>query len=218
MAPPFDFLDRAFLPLVGRMGPRVTVELQAYGFYPVGTGRLHVSIEPAPISRLGRLDLPERGEIKRRLAVGIVADLSPGIARRELLAAQAVLGWEASCYRIETVKAHCPGNVITLTVESEHVTEVFTGFGEKGLRAEVVGRDAALEAKAYLDAGAAVGAHLADQLLLPMALAGGGSFRTVAPSSHARTQMALLERLLGAKTTVEDAGGGAFVVEVRGAG
>jgi RNA 3'-terminal phosphate cyclase (ATP) len=215
MAPPFDFLDKAFLPLLARMGPRVTARLFAPGFYPAGGGRLRVQIEPA---KLARLDLPERGAVAERLAVAAVANLPAAIARRELDAAQAVLGWEASCFRMETLKGSPgPGNVITIAVRCAHVTEVFTGFGEKGVRAEDVAGRAAGEAKAWLDAGVPVGEHLADQLLLPMALAGGGSFRTVALSSHTRTQIELLERVLGTRIEVADAGGGAFAVEVHGA-
>jgi RNA 3'-terminal phosphate cyclase (ATP) len=214
MAPPFDFLERAFLPLLGRMGPRVTAHLEASGFYPAGGGRLRVSVAPAPLTRL---ELPERGELRSRAVVAMVANLPGAIARRELDAAAAVLGWDASCLRIQVVKgAPGPGNVVTILVESEHVTEVFTGFGEKGVRAEVVAERAAKEARAYLDAGVPVGEHLADQLLLPMALGGGGAFRTGAPSSHTRTQIELLEQMLGARTTVTERAG-AFDVEVRAA-
>ena len=214
MAPPFDFLERAFLPLLGRMGPRVTAHLEASGFYPAGGGRLRVTVAPAPLTRL---DLPERGEIRSRRVVAMVANLPGAIARRELDAAAAVLGWDPSCFRIEVIKgAPGPGNVVTIAVESEHVTEVFTGFGEKGVRAEVVAGRAATEARAYLDAGLPVGEHLADQLLLPMALAGGGSFRTGAPSSHTRTQIELLEQMLGARTIVTERDG-TFEIEVRGA-
>jgi RNA 3'-terminal phosphate cyclase (ATP) len=214
MAPPFDFLEQAFLPLLGRMGPRVTAHLDACGFYPAGGGRLRVSVAPAPLTRL---ELPARGEIRGRLVVAMVANLPGAIARRELDAAAAVLGWDPSCLRIQVIKgAPGPGNVVTIRVESEHVTEVFIGFGEKGVRAETVAERAATEARAYLDAGVPVGEHLADQLLLPMALAGGGSFRTVAPSSHTRTQIELLEQMLGARTTVTERDG-AFDVEVRAA-
>src|SRR5205809_4457366 len=45
-APPFDFLDRTFLPLVRRMGPNVSVRLERYGFYPAGGGRFVAEIEP----------------------------------------------------------------------------------------------------------------------------------------------------------------------------
>jgi RNA 3'-terminal phosphate cyclase (ATP) len=215
MAPPFDFLEKAFLPLLARLGPRVTARLVTPGFYPAGGGRILVSVEPAP---LGRLDLVERGAIQSRRALAAVAHLPVAIARRELDAAREVLGWEEACFQIATLKASPgPGNVVTLVVTCEHVTEVFTGFGQKGVRAEVVAGRAAQEAKAWLDAGVPVGEHLADQLLLPMALAGGGSFRTVAPSSHTRTQMELLDRVLGTTTIAKEADPGVFLVEVRGA-
>ena len=215
MAPPFDFLNQAFLPLLARMGPRVTARLVSPGFYPAGGGCIVVSVEPA---KLVRLDLPERGEVRSRRAVAAVAHLPIAIARREIEAAREVLGWEVGCFHVEHLKGSPgPGNVITITVACEHVTEVFTGFGQKGVRAEVVGEEAAREAKAWLDAGVPVGEHLADQLLLPMALAGGGSFRTSAPSSHTRTHMELLDRVLGTKTTAAEVGAGVFEIEVRGA-
>src|SRR6185503_402954 len=162
MAPPFDFLAKAYLPLVSRMGPRVTAELDARGFYPAGGGRFRVSIEPA--KALSRLDLPERGEILRRSLTATVANLPPSIALREIEAAASVLGWERSSFRPEVLKnAPGPGNVVTITIESQHVTEVVTGFGEKGIRAEVVAEQAAQQAAAYIEAGVPVGEHLADQ-------------------------------------------------------
>jgi len=211
LAPPFEFLDRAFLPLLGRLGPRVTATLEARGFYPAGGGRLRVTVEPAP---LGSLELLERGPVVRREGVAIVANLSGAIARREIEAAAAVLGWERECFRIEQAKGSPgPGNVVNVVVESEHVTEVFTAFGEKGVRAEEVGDRAARAARAYLDSGAPVGEHLADQLVLPMALGGGGAFRTVLPSSHTRTQIDLLGRMLDARITVSAVSDA--VVEIR---
>ena len=58
-APPFDYLERVFLPVVNRLGPRVAVTLERHGFYPAGGGRFTITIEPAP--RLARLDLCDRG-------------------------------------------------------------------------------------------------------------------------------------------------------------
>src|SRR4029078_11375422 len=128
--------------------------------------------------------------------------------------ARALLGGDESSFRPDMIRdAAGPGNVITIAVESAHVTEVFTAFGERSVRAEVVGERAAREAKAYLDAGVPVGQHLADQLLLPMALAGRGSFRTGAPSSHTTTQAALLRKILGAKIRIEKESEAVFRVE-----
>ena len=52
------------------------------------------------------------------------------------------------------------------------------------------------EVREYLRAGVPVGPHLADQLLLPLALAGGGSFITLSPSPHARTNIQVIQAFL----------------------
>ncbi|HSN13272.1 MAG TPA: RNA 3'-terminal phosphate cyclase, partial [Anaeromyxobacteraceae bacterium] len=198
MAPPFDFLARAFLPLVGRMGPRCVATLERPGFYPAGGGRFVVAIEPAPA--FGTLTLTERGEIRGRRATAVVALLARTIAERELKAVRDRLGWDPSLCRVESVDgAVGPGNVVSVEVESEHVTELFTGVGERGVSAERVGAGVADEAREYLAAGVPVGRHLADQLLLPMALGGGGRFRTVKPSSHTHTHVELLRSFLGSE-------------------
>jgi RNA 3'-terminal phosphate cyclase (ATP) len=94
------------------------------------------------------------------------------------------------------------------------VTELFTGFGERGVSAERVGAGVADEAAGYLAAGVPVGRHLADQLLLPMALGGGGAFRTVQPSGHTRTHVQLLRAFLGCEIAVREAGERAWMIEV----
>ncbi len=71
-----------------------------------------------------------------------------------------------------------PGNAIVLEIQTEQVTAVFTGFGERGRPAEAVAREAVDAAKAWLQADVPVDEYLADQLLLPLALVGSGSFRT----------------------------------------
>jgi RNA 3'-terminal phosphate cyclase (ATP) len=201
-APPFPHLARAFLPLLGRMGPHVAARLERAGFYPAGGGRLVVEVTPAP--SLAPLDLLDRGAVRRVSGTATIANLPASIALREMEVARAVLGGEEDAYRPDVLRDVAgPGNVVAVTAESEHVTEVFTAFGERGVRAEVIGERAAHEAKAYLDAGVPVGEHLADQLLLPLALAGRGSFRTVTPSSHTTTQAALLRRILGVKIRIE---------------
>lgn len=213
MAPPFDFLARAFLPLVERMGPRCTAVLERPGFYPAGGGRFRVAIEPA--STFERLVLLERGEIRSRRATAVVALLARSIAERELKQIRDRLNWDPSTLHIESVaNAVGPGNVVSVEIESEHVTELFTGFGERGVSAERVGMGVANEAADYLAAGVPVGRHLADQLLLPMALGNGGVFRTMKPSGHTRTHVELLRAFLGAEIQVREAGERAWEVDV----
>ncbi|HEY8368592.1 MAG TPA: RNA 3'-terminal phosphate cyclase [Thermodesulfobacteriota bacterium] len=212
-APPFDFLAKAFLPLVGRMGPRIEASLERYGFFPAGGGRFTVRIEPVP--RLGRLDLGERGEITGRRARVLVANLPRTIAEREAAVLRAALGWEPQAYTIETIEGSPgPGNVVMLEVAAEYVTEVFTGFGQRGVRAEAVAAGAAEACRTWLAAGVPVGEHLADQLLVPLALAGGGSFRTLPLSLHATTNIAVVRRFLDLPIRTTPAEDGTVLVEV----
>ena len=99
----------------------------------------------------------------------------------------------------ETVASHGPGNIVLLQVESENVTEVFTGFGERTVRAEVVADRVVTETRRYLASNAAVGEHLADQLLVPMALMKGGAFTTLPLSRHARTNIDTIGKFLPVK-------------------
>ncbi len=212
-APPIDFLARAFVPLLNRMGPKVHVAMERAGFYPAGGGRVFVNIEPA--AKLLPLHLPERGEITRRLAKAVVAALPGSVAVRELEQVQKRLGWTEDQLQIRQLPAEWgPGNLLTLEIESEHVTEVFTGFGARGVSAEAVADEAIEQARAYLGHGAPVGIHLADQLLLPLALAGGGSFVTHDPTRHTTTNVETIRLFLPLDISVKPDGRGHSRVEV----
>jgi RNA 3'-terminal phosphate cyclase (ATP) len=90
---------------------------------------------------------------------------------------------EDSAYR---VPSNGPGIAVMISLEYENVTEVFTGFGERGKHRESVAREAIIVANEYIGRGVPVGKHLADQLLVPLALSGGGRFVTCPPSLHTR--------------------------------
>ncbi|MCY1045867.1 RNA 3'-terminal phosphate cyclase [Corallococcus sp. bb12-1] len=213
-APPFEFLEKSYLPLLNRMGPRVEVTLERPGFYPAGGGKFRVNIHPA---KLQPLHLMERGRVLRREAVAQVAAIPFDVARRELETVAGVLKLREDQQRPEELKrAFGPGNVLRVEVESEHVTEVFTGFGERGKRAELVGEEVAAEVKRYLDAEVPVGEHLCDQLLLLLALAKGGGFRTLALDGHAHTQRETMAHFLDVKFDVREVSRDVCEVTVRG--
>lgn len=194
-APPFEFLDRVFLPVLRRMGVSVAARLERRGFYPAGGGRFTVEVEPA--GSLAPIQLFERGEIVGRRLRAVVENLPRHIARRELDEVCAGLAFEPEQAEIEEVQdGRGPGNVLLVELESTGITEVFTGFGEHQRSAEAVARDVVSEARQYLAAGVPVGRRLADQLLLPMALAGGGTFRTLPLSRHAQTNIEVIRTFL----------------------
>ncbi|HET8798979.1 MAG TPA: RNA 3'-terminal phosphate cyclase [Thermoanaerobaculia bacterium] len=202
-APPFEFLERAFLPLLRRMGAEIELTLVRPGFYPAGGGAIQVRIAPA--RSLRPLIVEERGAIAERRVRAVVANLPYEIAQREVRAAAGELEWGEETQEAHTITGSAgPGNTVSITVASEHVTEVFTAFGARGVRAEQVAHDAAKQAKRYINSDAAVGEHLADQLLLPMAAGGGGSFTTTPLSSHAITNLDVIRRFTDVRAEVED--------------
>ena len=149
-------------------------------------------------------------------ATAIVVNLPRSIAEREIEVLRASLSLRANEMAVEvTGKGPGPGNAVMVELHSEHVTEVVTGFGERGRRAEDVARRVADEVEAYLAADVPVGGHLADQLLLPMALAGGGSFRTQRLSKHTRTNMAVIQQFLDVEITATQEDAGVWRIEVR---
>lgn len=201
-APPFDFLQKSFLPVLGRMGAEVGATLERPGFYPAGGGRFHVHVEPCP--RLTPIELLERGAIVSTRARALVAQVSDGIAEREIEVVRNMLGWPRNGVDVEVVEnSFGPGNVLLLEVEAENVTEVVTGFGEKGIRAEDVARKAVRDMRKYLASDAPVGLHLADQILIPMAMAGSGRFRTPKLTRHTETNIEIVRRFLDIDITVE---------------
>jgi RNA 3'-terminal phosphate cyclase (ATP) len=126
-----------------------------------------------------------------------VARLPAHIGQRELATLEQRLGWPADCLHTRTItRSASPGNVVLIELASEHLTELFSCVGERGVPAEQVASRVAAEVSAYLQAQVPVGEHLADQLLLPLALGNGGVFRTLEPSLHTRTQVEVIRSFL----------------------
>lgn len=212
MAPSLDFLIEVFAPLLRSMGARVELSLPRHGFVPAGGGQAVMAVEPAP---LGGLELVEVGEVVRRRATSIVARLPTHVAERELAAVRAQLGWAASECEIRDVPADGPGNALLLFVErAGGGRELVTGLGERGTRAELVARRACDELAAWLAAEVPVGEHLADQLLLPMALGGGGRFRCNEPSLHTTTNIDTLAAFLPSRRPSARRDGASWIIEV----
>lgn len=203
LAPPFEFLQYAFLPVLNRMGPAVSARLERPGFAPNGGGRVIVDIQP--VSHLRSVAIPERGAILSQYAEVLLAHLPEHIARRELAVVQQALGYTDEQLRFQMVSdADGPGNVVNAIIQSEQVTECFSAFGQRGLPAEQVAQQVVEQVRRYLQAGVPVGRHLADQLLLPMALAGGGMFVTVKPSLHTLTNMEVIKTFMNVDLRAEE--------------
>jgi len=201
-SPPHDFLERCYLPLLAEMGGQVTLTLERPGFYPAGGGQYRALITP---SKLSPIEVVERGAVRGMRARAVVSQLHDNVAHRELRTLQDRLSIDKGSleFRRET-RSPGPGNVVTVDVESERLTAVFTSFGRKGVTAELVARGLVKQVQAYLSGGAPVGAHLADQLLLLFALAGGGRLVTQRPTLHTTTNLETIQRFLDVPITMAE--------------
>jgi RNA 3'-terminal phosphate cyclase (ATP) len=206
MAPPFEFMQRVFIPRLRALGLQIEATLLQSGFYPAGGGQFVVELEggrmPAP------LELLTRGEIVKREAKALLANLPMSIGMRELDVVARELGWSREECRPLQVGGRGPGNALCLIVETDSgAAEVVTGFGEKGVSAELVAERACQEMQRFIDADVPVGEHLADQLLIPMALAardGGSSvFASTTATQHTRTNAEIIARFLPVEFTFE---------------
>jgi len=212
-APPFDFLAKALIPLVNRMGPTVSAELERPGFYPAGGGKFTISIEPA--RELKGFELTDRGEVVRRCGRAVVSNLPAHIAEREIKVLCKGTNWDESCFSTDEVtNSRGPGNIVIIEVEAENVTEVFTGFGEVGRSAEAVATLALQSYQRWLKAAVPVGEYLADQIMLPLAIAGQGRYLTLPLTRHSTTHIELIGQFLGIGMKAERQGRDCCLVSV----
>lgn len=213
MAPPVEFLQESFLPQLHRIGVGATLELERHGFFPAGGGAVRATIQPwqAPAP----FELLERGKAIDRRAEVLIANLPAHVAAREAQALKHGLHWSHQEVDEREVQAAGPGNVIVARLRHAAVTAVFTAHGEMRRSAEQVAQDCVRSIRRHLEGDAPVCEHLADQLLLPLALGAGGRFRTCRPSEHTLTNAAIIARFLGPVVAIAEEAGSA-VVTVRG--
>ena len=201
MAPSFDFIEKCYLPVFERMGPRVSARIKRHGFFPRGGGRIEIDIAPSPLKRIECLD---RGKATGQSGMVVFAALGANKipARIRSAAAKALKGWDEEEIAIRDLPAdQGPGVSISLQAAYENVT----GFGKLGISAERIGGTAGKRMAGYQASKAFAGPYLQDQLLLPMAVAGGGAFSSVKISQHTRTAADIIAQFIGRNSQFEEA-------------
>ena len=244
-SPPYDYLKRVYLPVLERVGIRAKVNVQKWGWYPKGGGVVEATVNGGAGCRLTvegsnsqvggsaqhateeasalaadtltGLDLHHRGELLRVRGVSASSNLPKHIRVRQERAALQVLRARGVNARIQVVDAPSKGQgtVVFLWAESENAVAGFTSLGEMGKPAEQVAEEATQDLLAYLQGDAAVDRYLADQLVLPLALADGPShFTTEVVTQHLQTSAWLVNRFLPGRVRVEGkvgAAGGCWI-------
>jgi RNA 3'-terminal phosphate cyclase (ATP) len=206
MSPSLSFLEQSFLPILTSMGVNCEIQTSALGFYPAGGGKWQIAIEP--VKSLKPVHFTKAGsefakDIKNCSLNALVNLLPTTIGEREIVTAKKILNWQKASSQVQNVVTPGPGNSFQLSIDSKTHCSVFEVVGEQGISAESVAKRAAGRVNKFIYAQAAVEEHLADQLLLLMALAGSGSFTTTKPSLHTTTNIDVIKQMLGKEIMVK---------------
>ena len=197
-SPPFQYVEQVFLPALQKLGGTVDVELTRWGFYPRGGGEIRLQVKPG--HELQGVSLTKRGKLKElQLSACSTDNLPAHIVQREIAHMETSLADYKDKLRSETLvcRTFSPGNFVFLKAVYENTAAGFSALGKRGKPAEEVAAETCRAFKGFDRTEATVDSHLADQLILYLALAHGDSFiRTEKVTSHLQTNIDIIKKFL----------------------
>jgi RNA 3'-terminal phosphate cyclase (ATP) len=221
-SPSFDYAHDVWLPTLRKMGVDVHLELVRSGWFPVGQGEVRAAIRGlGPRGVLTPFQALAPGRLLKITGRALAANLPAHVPQRMADRARAVLAKAGIGADITPVRVSAanPGCGLFLAVRYEHCYAGFSALGERGKPAEQVAEEACTALLAHRSSGAALEEHLADQVLLPAALACGESaFSVERVSRHLITNAWVVQRFGLAKVVIEGAEGEPGSILVRGQG
>jgi RNA 3'-terminal phosphate cyclase (ATP) len=214
-SPTYEHLTDAWLPCLRAMGLKLQLTLLRAGFYPHGGGELVARIDP--VAAIQPLRLTSRGTLQEVRVFSAHTNLKDEVARRQARAAEHLLRQAGLQPVVEA--SHLPSlsrnTICAVTGSFQHTQVCYSAVGERGKRAEQVAEEACRAFLAFLRTDATVDEYLADQLLLPMALASGPSFmRTPQVTQHLLSNIATIQKFLPAVIHLSGALGDPGDIEV----
>ncbi|MBD2519565.1 RNA 3'-phosphate cyclase [Nostoc sp. FACHB-973] len=205
-SPTVTYIEQVYLRILQRMGVEAKVKLGAWGWYPQGGGEIELQVSGG--CQLGGINLWERGDLHQVRGVAVVTELPSHIPQRMANRAENLLR-EAHlkvAVKASREKGVAPGAGIFLTAEYQNSLAGFGGFGRLQLSAETVAEIACQQLLEFHHTGAPVDEHLADQLLLPAALASQEShYRVAQVSSHLTTNAGVIQQFGLAQIAIDEA-------------
>jgi len=181
-SPSYHYVSCVFAPALAKLGLKIQLSIESYGFYPRGGGKIRAEIRPA--GKILPLRTAERGKLLAVTGSSAVGRLPRSIAERQRKSVTEKIhsgfGEVGIGVGIELLEAPTPGQgtFLFLHAASENAVAGFTSLGAIGKRAETVGEEAAAEFLQYHSTGLALDPHLPDQIGLYLSLCEEESFFT----------------------------------------
>lgn len=201
MAPCYEYLESVWAPLLALVGIHIYLQIKRAGFYPAGGGKIEANIVGVGSpDQLQPVTIEDRGEIYSIDGFSAVARLPLSIAERQARQAELRLsaaGLTRHPINCQSIDAASPGTVLFLNCRCRGAPAAFFGLGARGKPAERVADEAVDQLIDHLNNPGALDPHAADQFVLPLALApGGSSFTTTNVTDHLVTHVELLRQFL----------------------
>ncbi len=191
MSPPFEFLKESFFPAIRELGFNAEIEIETYGFAPVGGGKIVAKITPVKDVKAVEFSSTLKPE---NIQISILGHgLPKHVAANEKAVFEEHLADYSPEVRIQNVNSQGSGNAIIAVVPNTPFPFVAVQFGQRGNAAEKVAMNLVKDINGQIATGLPVGPHLADQLIIPFALAKGGMFETCGLTPHTMTQIKMVK-------------------------
>jgi RNA 3'-terminal phosphate cyclase (GTP) len=197
-SPTINYYKKVFAYYLEKFGVILKINVERYGFYPKGGGK--VNIEVNGVKNLNSVIFVEKGELREISGFSIASKelQKERVAERQIAGLESVLEKINGSYQyVDTLSI---GTSLLAIAEYENCVLGKDGLGEKGKRAEDVGREVGLELKKSIESNACLDKFMADQILIFAALARGISEFTIEEfTDHVNTNMITCEKLLNVK-------------------
>jgi RNA 3'-terminal phosphate cyclase (GTP) len=200
-SPSVSYFQRVFCWFLEKMGITISFQVEKYGFYPKGGGRVKAVIHPWKEKK--PLYLVERGAVTRIEVESIAAQAlkNARVAERQSKAFQEVFSDYSVHNKDVYVKTFNPGSSFCAVAHCEHTVLGADSLGERGKPAEKVGKEAAFTLKKEIESGGALDTHMVDQIIPYLALT-GGEISGSQISEHAKTNIWVCQQFLDTVITV----------------
>ncbi len=208
-SPTIDYFKNVFLPALGKFGAQAELLCRQRGYYPRGAGQVTLKVKPVSLRPAEfEMAVPEAApdeasdtaDPAQVLGISHCSNIPEHVAVRQAESASQALRASGFQSRIEKEILKLPSTGSGITLWQGH--KGGSALGERGVRAEDVGREAAQEIIPELRSNASVDVHLADQLVPYLAIA-GGSYTVREVSRHAMTNIWTIEQFLGERIEVQ---------------
>ena len=205
-SPTVHYLREIFIPMAAKFGFEGSIQLNRWGWYPKGGGEAIAKVQP--IADWHNVQLEHRGRLQSIRGISAASNLPEHIINRQQNQIEKRLKRFDSPVTIERVKGESigQGTLVFLKAEFENVQAGFSVLGARRKPAERVADEACRALVDFLESDAVIDPHLADQLILPMALATGESrFTTSQITRHLTTNIWLVQQFLPVQFEVNGA-------------